>query len=416
MRILFTSPILEHPPAGGSQLRIENSIKALARVCDLRIVARTSRGLIGDAGAEDYFRRLGNEFGYSPCGARQSANRYLRKAQQFWRLTGGCGPEAEAEFLLDYAQKRDIDCIWFGYGNISFPLIKAVKMRQPNIRVVCDTDSVWSRFVLRELPFAKNPIRKWLIQRRGRQKEAEEKRWVNLCDVTTAVSDVDAGYYKMIALDPSRIHAFSNVIDLETYAVPPPAPVELRSPCIYLAGTFGHYHSPMDVAARWVLTDILPKVRKAVPNVHFYIVGRGSDRSLAHVRGPGVSVLGKVPSVLPYLCHADVSLVPLKFESGTRFKILEAAACRVPIVSTTLGAEGLEVQNRKHLLVADDADGFADAIIELIRDRSLANRLSVNCRDLIQKFYSVDRLEQQARGILEYLANGEWRAESRGIS
>lgn len=412
MKVLFTSPIIEHPPAGGPQLRIENSIKALARVCDLRIVARTSRDLVGGAVAEQYLRRFGNEFDYSPGGATQFANRYLRKVQQLWRSAGGRSDAAEAEFLLDYANKREIDCIWFGYGNISFPLIKAIKVRRPDIRVVCDTDSVWSRFVLRELPFASNPIRKWVIRRKGRQKQAEEKRWVNLCDVTTAVSDVDATYYKSIASDPSRIHTFSNVIDLETYAEPPVAPAELHRPYVYLAGTFGHYHSPMDVAARWVLTDVLPKVRKVIPSLHFCIVGRNSDRSLARFRGPSVSVLGKVPSVLPYLCHADVSLVPLKFESGTRFKILEAAACIVPIVSTTLGAEGLEVQNREHLLVADDAERFADAIVELIRNRSLASTLAINCRDLVQKYYSVDRLEQQARGILEYLANGESRAKS----
>jgi len=412
MKVLFTSPIIEHPPAGGPQLRIENSIKALARVCDLRIVARTSRGFVGGADAEDYFRRFGNEFSYSPCGAKQFANRYLRKAQQLWRSVGSCGYAADADFLLDYADRRDIDCIWFGYGNISFPLIKAIKERRPDIKVVCDTDSVWSRFVLRELPFERNPVRKWVIQRKGQRKEVEEKQWVDLCNVTTAVSDVDAEYYKAIAGNPSRIHTFSNVIDLETYATPPPAPMELHKPCVYLAGTFGHYHSPMDVAARWVLTDILPRARKVIPNLHFYIVGRDSDRSLAHVREPGVSVLGKVPSVLPYLCHADVSLVPLKFESGTRFKILEAAACNVPIVSTTLGAEGLEVQNREHLLVADNAERFADAIVELIRNRSLASTLAVNCRDLVQKYYSVDRLEQQARRILEYLANGESRAES----
>lgn len=412
MKVLFTSPIIEHPPAGGPQLRIENSIKALARVCDMRIVARTSRDLVGGPGAEEYFRGFCNELSYSPYGATQFANRYLRKGQQLWRSVGGRAYGAEAEFLLDYANKRDIDCIWFGYGNISFPLIKAIKMRRPDIRVVCDTDSVWSRFILRGLPFASNPIRRWAIRRKGWQKQTEEKQWVNLCDVTTAVSDIDAGYYKEIASDPSRIHTFSNVIDLDTYATPPPAPAELHRPCVYLAGTFGHYYSPMDVAARWVLTDILPMVREVIPNLHLYIVGRDSDRSLAHTRMPGVSVLGKVPSVLPYLCHADVSLVPLKFESGTRFKILEAAACIVPIVSTTLGAEGLEVQNREHLLVADDAERFADAIVELIRNRSLASTLAVNCRDLVQKYYSVDRLEQQARGILEYLANGESRAKS----
>ena len=97
--------------------------------------------------------------------------------------------------------------------------------------------------------------------------------------------------------------------------------------------------------------------------------------------------------------------MPLKFESGTRFKILEAAACGVPIVSTSLGAEGLPVINEKHLLIADDADQFAAAIVRLINDRQLAQELARNCQELVRRAYSVERLEQEAMEILGYLSH-----------
>lgn len=405
MKVLFTTPILEHPPAGGPQLRIENSIKALSRASRLSIVARTAKHMLGGDAGEGYFQTYCEDFAYAPSGAGLSRNRYVRKLQRVWRALIGREVRDDAAFIVDFVRSREIDVIWFGYGNISFPLIKRIKTLMPKIPVVCDTDSVWSRFVLRELPFLRNPIRRWYVAATGQRKEQEERHWVNLCEVTTAVSEVDAEYYRSLTKEPQRVRIFSNVIDLQSYAKAHAPPRDIRKPCIFLAGTFGRYHSPMDVAARWVLTEVLPKVRAKMPELHFYIVGRNSDRTLGHLRLPNVSVLGKLPSVLPYLCHADVSLVPLKFESGTRFKILEAAACGVPIVSTSLGAEGLPVINEKHLLIADDADQFAAAIVRLINDRQLAQELARNCQELVRRAYSVERLEQEAMEILGYLSH-----------
>jgi glycosyltransferase involved in cell wall biosynthesis len=263
---------------------------------------------------------------------------------------------------------------------------------------------VWSRYVLRELPHQADPAKREAIEREGRAKEAEERAWVDLCDITTAVSEVDADYYRSIARDPGRIQVFSNAIDVHQYETIPPAPADLSHPSIYLAGSFGHPDSPMDTACRWVLEEVLPLVKERVRGIHFYVVGRNSEVSFADVQDPAVVVKGKVPSVLPYLCHADVALVPLKFESGTRFKILEAGACGIPLVSTVLGAEGLPVVDNEHLLLADEASTFAEAIIRMINDRPLATRLANNCRDLVRESYSVESLRREATRILGLLS------------
>ena len=358
---------------------------------------------MGGEEAEAYYEGLCRSFSYAPSGKWRSTNRYLRKAQTLLGSLTGMDVQRDARFLLDMVDRLGIDVIWFGFGNISFPLIRAIRSARPQLKLVCDTDSVWSRFVLRELPYAGSARRRAMIERSGLQKEAEEHAWVRLCDVTTAVSEVDAEYYRSISSEPDRVHLFSNVIDLASYRDIPPPPTELKSPCIFLAGTFGHHNSPMDTAARWVLEEVLPRVQAEVPNVHFYIVGRGSDRTLGHAASSSVTVTGKLPSVLPYLCHADVSLVPLKFESGTRFKILEAAACGVPIVSTVLGAEGLPVANGEHALLADEAESFAAAVVEMIHNKPMAQRLAQNCRELVQRGFSVEHLEGEAREILEML-------------
>jgi glycosyltransferase involved in cell wall biosynthesis len=310
-----------------------------------------------------------------------------------------------ANYILDHVDRRQIDVVWFGYGNISYSLIREVKRLRPKLRVVCDTDSVWSRFILRELPYAQG-FRKLRVFLTGFNKRIEERSWVNLCDVTAAVSEVDAEYYRDLSMDASKVHIFSNVIDIESYEASFAPPANFKKPAVYLAGTFGHYHSPMDTAARWVLEEVLPVVWGVRPDVHFYIVGRNSDKGFGHLNGPNITVTGKLESVLPYLKNTNIALVPLMFESGTRFKILEAGSCRVPLVSTTLGAEGIPVKDEEHILLADTPKDFANAIIRLLDDKVLANRLADNCHDLVNRMFSVDTLVDEAKNILGYLSRG----------
>lgn len=399
MRILFTSPVLEHPPAGGSQLRIENSIKALSKLTEIDLVSRSPVAVSGGQAALDFFCTFAAETHVAPSARLLSGDRYVRKVQRLLRQIGGRDVARDADFLVQHAQRRQIRVIWFGYGNISFPLISRVKSIAPELKLVCDTDSVWSRFIMRELPYA-SPWRHSRIARAGRAKEAEERRWVDLCDVTTAVSEVDAVYYRALASEPRRVRIFSNAIDLSSYDNPPPPAPGLRKPCMYLAGTFGHYHSPMDTAARWVIKEVLPHVRRRLPGIHLYIVGAGSERTLGHMRDPAISVTGKLPTVLPYLCHADVALVPLKFESGTRFKILEAGACGVPVVSTTLGAEGLPVASGEEVLLADEPGGFAEAVVRLIEAPDYARQIASRCHEMVRRAFSIDTLVEQGRSIL----------------
>jgi len=400
LRVLYTTPILEYPAAGGPQLRIENSIKALSRVCLLDIIHRAPYPSSDVEATSSFFQQYAENYhtlyDYPKSRVARIGMRVLRRA--FGKLG-----DSHSTQIIDHIRKNKIDVVWFGYGNISYPLIQVIKEQLPGIKVVCDTDSVWSRFVLRELPFAKGP-RASEIQKAGALKEAEERAWVNLCEVTTAVSEVDAEYYRSIAKYPHRIRLFSNVIDIHNYAAVPDAPKGFNTPCMFLAGSYGP-NSAMNMAAEWILDEVLPIVRESYPNVHFYLVGRNSDREFGNRSGPNVTVTGKLESVLPYLCHADVALVPLKFESGTRFKILEAGACRIPIVSTTLGAEGIPVRDGENILIADDPHEFAMAIMKILGEPTVGKALADSCYELVRAHYSVQSLELEAINILEYLAD-----------
>ncbi len=408
MKILFTTPVLEYPFVSGPTLRIGNTIKALNRVAELHIVSRVSKEKINGITAEDYFKSNSHSFSYiassAPKGSYSFTRKVLKKTQpsldKFFEKRRNL--KKDINYLSDYIKYHQIDIVWFGFGNISYEIMKALKDRFPQIKMVCDTDSVWSRFILRELDSLKDDKRKKEIIKLGKLKEQEEERWCSFMDITTAVSDVDASYYQTISQKPTNVKLFSNVIDLEDYIVKHDPPVKFKKPCIYLAGTFWK-DSPMEYAANWLINDILPIVRKSIPNIHLYIVGNGSNTILNNIKDDGITIAGKCPSVLPYLQNADIALVPLKFESGTRFKILEAGACGIPLVSTTLGAEGIPVKDEEHILLADDTQSFAQAIIRLLEDQHLANKLAHNCRNLIRQNYSIDTLESEALSIIDYL-------------
>ncbi len=417
MNILYTTPVLSHPAAGGPALRVENSIKALNQISKLYIIARLSRTQIGGKIAEEFYRQLSYNFEFVPSAVlnnrfpnvtfnikyiREGVNLCIRAMR---KIIGLLFRVDDAGYICEYIGKHNIDVVWFGFGNISYDLMKKLRERLPEIKMVCDTDSVWSRFLLRELPYENNPTRKKEIQNKGKRKEFEEKHWVEFMDVTTAVSEIDAEYYRQFTEDEEKIRIFSNVIDLQTYAQIPSPIVGLKKPCIYLAGTFGHPHSPMDRAARWMIEEVLPLVKQEIANVHFYMVGRGSQVVWGGLNDPTITVTGKVPSVLEYLCYADVAVVPLQFESGTRFKILEAGACQIPIVSTTLGAEGLPVTHGQEILLADTPKDFAKSIIRLINDKNMAGQLCLNCQKLVKKRFSVEYLMTEAQRILEILVS-----------
>jgi glycosyltransferase involved in cell wall biosynthesis len=308
--------------------------------------------------------------------------------------------KADARDIIETAQKTKADVIWLGFGNISYLLLKHIKQHS-GLPVVVDTDSVWSRYVLRGLPFAKDEEERKRIEEEGRQKEEQEQWGTKMADITTAVSEVDAEYYRGLARTVSRVHIFSNVIDIEKYK-PTSPPDGYKTLSIFLAGTFWP-GSPMDIAARWMIREVLPLVKRDIPEIHFYIAGKDSESVLADVKDDNVSVIGTVPSVLPYLCNAAVSVVPLHFESGTRFKILEAGACVVPVVSTTLGAEGIPAVHGKDIIIADTPEEFSEGVIRMIKDRGFAHELAHNLRQLVMDHYTVEALAQEGKEILSFL-------------
>jgi glycosyltransferase involved in cell wall biosynthesis len=121
-------------------------------------------------------------------------------------------------------------------------------------------------------------------------------------------------------------------------------------------------------AVAYFCSEIFPNIRAEFPQAIFEIVGRNPHATVKQLASPFVEVTGTVPSVSKYLNEASVMVVPLRIGGGTRLKIFEAMAVGKAVVSTSIGAEGLDVQSGRDLILADDAKSFAEAVCLLLRD------------------------------------------------
>ena len=179
-------------------------------------------------------------------------------------------------------------------------------------------------------------------------------------------------------------------------------PAVAGPPVVLFQGSLGY--PPNIDGAEWLATAVAPRLRAAVPATEVRLVGRPAT-SVRQLHEPGVlTVVGQVPSMEQELARATVAVVPVRYGGGTRVKILESFAHRVPVVSTTLGAEGLDVTDGVHLLLADDPDAFAAATIRLLRDPVLRVRLTQAAETLYLDRYDGRVADEAVRRLVQDFA------------
>jgi glycosyltransferase involved in cell wall biosynthesis len=180
------------------------------------------------------------------------------------------------------------------------------------------------------------------------------------------------------------------------------SPAASAPPVVLFQGSLD-YPPNMD-AAEWLVDHIAPRIRASVPGTEVRLVGPPAP-SIKSLHRPGVTtVVGQVPFMEDELARATVAVVPVRFGSGTRIKILESFAHRVPVVSTTVGAEGLDVKDGVHLLLADDPEEFAAATVRLMGDPGLRVRLTEAARLRYLERYDGRAAEEGVRRLLEAVA------------
>ncbi len=223
-----------------------------------------------------------------------------------------------------------------------------------------------------------------------------ERDMVRRFDVVVAISERDKVLFEQL-YGCRNVFVIDTAVDVERYADVRP---DRRSRRVLFIGGLDWIPNPHGVTH--FCRRIWPLIRAEVPDATFEIVGRNPGPDLAEVVSgiPGVTLVGTVPDTRPYLARAAVCVVPLYMGGGTRMKIYEYMAPGLPVVSTSLGCEGLPVRHGEHLLVADSDEAFARAVVRLLSDPEYAQRIGQQAASFVRQNFAADVAAVQFEGHL----------------
>ncbi len=387
-RVLLTLADVAWPPDSGKRIRAGAIVAALSQVADVDVAI-----VFADAGRLD--RSLPAGVTVNRCvivdapirnPAAAALTVLLRRvpwqvAAQRWGVV---------RRALRAWSSTEYDLVWFG------ALDHAVSLAAPARRriTVVDADDVETAKLAGFLALPVRSVGQWFERL---QRRVELPLWARVQRRVGAHAD-----RVVVCSELDRRRFAGPRVDVVPNAYPdpgPPVPRPEGSAVVVLVANF-RYEPNVD-AARYAVTAILPRLRELVPEVRLRLVGRGGRERLARLSDlPGVELIGAVPDVAEELAGAHVSIAPIRYGGGTRIKILEAFAHGVPVVSTSLGCEGLLVTDGVHLRVADDAEAFAAACARLIGDPGHAADLARAGRELYDGHYRPEHAAEAVRRVV----------------
>ena len=374
MKILVVASDFPWPKIQGGHIRLATAIRSLAELGDLDLFAlyddrRSDRPSLPAVPV----RRLKTVVQPgSPRQLRWRAAWLTRRGIpiEVAMQRGDAAPRIELESWVSDAY----DLVWFERA-ATFDLVGRPHLG-PTIVDLVDLEDTKARLRARIIK-AQLPRRKGVASLR--QTAALAQARVNARDWRAFQHSVAREVDRVVLssdLDVRQSGLGNAVVVPNTYERPERAAghVEVGKPPVILFQATFDYAPNMD-AVDWLVDEVAPRIRARVPEIEIRLVGKPVPGVTRRHWPAAVTVVGVVPAMEQELARADLAVVPIRFGSGTRLKILESFAHRVPVVSTTIGAEGLDVEEGVHLLLADDPDTFARACERLLTEPDLRKRL-----------------------------------------
>ncbi len=239
---------------------------------------------------------------------------------------------------------------------------------------------IWQKYAA-TLP-AYNP-KKWYVARQAELLRKTEKQIYTDADICFSITDEDRAIAMGLSPAANIITASAGVNPEEWLPLPE---IERNPHELILATTFEWRHN-ID-AVKWLITEVLPIIRKKVPDTTLTLIGKNSPAWLEGYRESGVNAVGYVDKVQPYLNRAAIYVAPLFVGSGIRIKILEAMAMELPVVATPVSAEGITAAESNGLFIGDNAVGYAQIIIDLLGDTDRVRKIGIEARKFIVENYA----------------------------
>jgi glycosyltransferase involved in cell wall biosynthesis len=384
LKVLLLTQVLPYPPDSGPKVKTWNVIKYLAQAGHEVTLASFVRG---DQSAEvQHLRRYCRAVHAVPMERSlwHDGRAMLRSwlSGQPWMMARD--DRAAMRQLVDrLASETRFDIAHADQLNMA-----QYAARAPGARKVLDAhNALW--LLYRRLAQTMRPgPRQWLLERDWRLLKAYEGRVCREFDGVLAVSDEDKAALEAAMGGASDIAVIPIAVDTDDE---PPVARKADADHILHIGTM--YWPPNIDGVLWFIREVFPLIRAQRPETTLDVVGARPPQEIVALSGDGtgINVTGYVADPKPYLEQTGVMIVPLRAGGGMRVKILNALSRGLPLVSTTLGCEGIAVEAGRHLLIADTPDDFARASLRLLNNRALADELGRNGRRLAEDRYDYRR-------------------------
>ena len=391
MRVLHFAPRACWPLDTGAKLRNYHLARVLARQTRVTLLAFKHLG--------ESLPSVENPYEQVIVVKRDAAYTFTKVLRGLWGRT----PLPVLNYTTDSMKKalegilceRDFDVVQVeGFHLMAYlPIIRSARNRP---LVICDWHNIESELMRRYSRREPNLLRRAYAGKTARLMSALESRALGEFDAHVVVSQRDAERLRDLNSE-ARVFVIGNGVDSDYYSdaqIEKVANARRDAPgknrIVFVASM--DYHANIEGAVSFA-REVWPSLHARQPELVFTIVGRDPSREVrALALTPGIEVTGTVDDVRPFYRNAVAAIVPLNVGGGSRLKILEAMAAGVPVVSTTLGAEGLDVQHDENILIADTKEQLVEAIVSVVEDQEQRNRLGAAGRALVSNHYEWAKL------------------------
>lgn len=290
------------------------------------------------------------------------------------------------------------------FGGIQVYEYHELARRRPTVIVPYES---YTLFLQRALRQQSPPLRRVLTRLQLTIAKQYERRMFRGYDRVVVLADPDA--HALNALDPMLpVRVIPNGIDLDYFT---PRNQPSNESILLFLGNFEY--APNIDAALHLARDIMPLVKRHVPQVKLVLVGNNPPAALRTLADTNITVTGRVPDVRPYLEQASIFVSPLRFGAGIKNKTLEAMAMAKPIVATPLSGDGIGLIDGQNVLYGASATDLADAAIRLLQDSALRQQMAVANRQLIEARYTWTVVADQYEALYREIS-AQWNADFPG--
>ena len=394
MKILFLSPTVPFPLTDGGRIRVFNLLKQIAEKSDVTLLALETQPT--DAEGVTELQQLGIQVHLVPNAPTLPRVSFGTLANAFRKRQ----PITVARYDLPvYRQKIRELVATENFDLVHYEMFHTAQFHtEVDLPSVLSQQNVDSAIWRRLCGETANPFYKFAYWTQQLAFQRYERVLSPKFDAVTCTSNIDAAVFQRHCAE-NTIEIIPNGVDVTHYQ--PDFTSEAPAHLIYI-GSMDWY--PNEDAVGFFADEVLPGIQDKVPDVQFSIVGGNpSARVQKLAEREGVVVTGRVPEIKPYFAEATVFVVPLRIGSGTRLKILEALAMGKAIVSTSVGAEGLDLKDSEEIFIADEPTPFADAVTRLLTDASLRRRVGENGRARVEQDYDWRSIGEKLHTLYESL-------------